>query len=121
MPWKPGFDPVEMLNSGHRLTPISMAFPRIPKEYMVVLPSIATRIGTVPPPREKALEMKLTRYPSIQILAPSIENLPTQVLLPSLTRKTIFMQKLEYVGMPGQCFYCKQQGHVLKDCHTRSR
>ena len=25
------------------------------------------------------------------------------------------MQKLEYVGMPGQCFYCKQQGHVLKD------
>ena len=38
MPWKPGFDPVEMLNSGHRLTPISVVFPRIPKEYMAVLP-----------------------------------------------------------------------------------
>ena len=36
MPWKPGFDPVEMLNSGHRLTLISVVFPRIPKEYMAV-------------------------------------------------------------------------------------
>ena len=59
--------------------------------------------------------MKLIRYPSIRILPPSIENLPTQVLLPSLTGKTLFMQKLEYVGMPGQWFYCKQQDHVLKD------
>ena len=116
MPWKPGFDPVEMLNSGHRLTPISVVFPRIPKEYMAVLPSIAARIGTILPPREETIGMKLTGYPSIRILVSSIENLPTQVLLPSLTGNSTFMQKLEYIGMPGQCFYCKQQGHVLKDC-----
>ena len=80
VPWKPGFDPVVMLNSGHRLTPIFMVFPRIPKEYMVVLPSIAARIGMILPPREEPVEMKLTGYPSIGILVPSIENLPTQVL-----------------------------------------
>ena len=66
VPWKLGFDPVEMLNSRNRLTPIFVVFPRIPKEYMVVLPSIATRIGTVLPPREEALETKLTGYPSIR-------------------------------------------------------
>ena len=121
VPWKPGFDPIEMLNSGNRLTPISVVFPRIPKEYMAVLPAIASRIGTVLPPREEPLETKLISYPSIRILATSIENLPTQVILPSLTGKTIFMQKLEYVGMPGQCFYCKQQGHVLKDCPQKKK
>ena len=33
----------------------------------------------------------------------------------------MFMQKLEYVGMPGQCFYCKQKGHVLKDCPPKKK
>ena len=34
---------------------------------------------------------------------------------------TLFRQKLEYVGMPGQCFYCKQKGHVLKDCPKKKK
>ena len=33
----------------------------------------------------------------------------------------IFTEKLEYVGMPGQCFYCKQKGHVLKDCSKKQK
>ena len=121
MPWQPAFDPVQMLSSGHRLIPISVVFPRIPKEYMAVLPSIAARIGTVLPPRVEALEAKMSGYPSIRILVPSMENLPSQVLLPSITGNSTFMQKLEYVGMPGQCFYCKQKGHVLKDCPRKKK
>ena len=88
---------------------------------MVVLPSIIARIDTILPPREEALETKLTGYPSIRILVPSMENLPTQVLLASLTENSMFRQKLEYVGMPGQCFYCKQKGHVLKDCPKKKK
>ena len=75
MPWQSGFDPVQMLSSGHQLIPISVVFPRIPKEYMVVLPSIAARIGTVLPPQVEALETKMLGYPSIRILVPSMENL----------------------------------------------
>ena len=74
MPWQPSFDPVQMLNLGHRLIPISVLFLRIPKEYMAVLPSITARIGMVLPPHEEALETKISGYPSIWMLVPSMEN-----------------------------------------------
>ena len=112
LPRKPGFDPVEILKLGHHLTPISVVFPRIP---IVVLPTITIRIVTVLAPREDKLETKLVGYTSIRILVPSMENLPTQILLSSLTGNSMFMQKLVYVRMPGQCFIVsrKAKGHVL--------
>ena len=109
------------MNLGHHLTPVSIVFPRIPKEYMGVFLSIASRINTVLPPCEGAFDVKITRFPCICILVPSIENLPPHVLLPSISGSSMFMQRLEYVGMPEQCFYCRQESHVFKDCPKKKK
>ena len=88
--WKPNFDPVEIMNSSRSLTPISVVLSRIPsKEYMVVLLSIATRINTFLPPHEEATDVKIIGFPSIHILVPCIEILPTHVLSPSISRNSM--------------------------------
>ena len=41
--------------------------------------------------------------------------LPSSIRLPSLIGGKMRVQKLTYVGLPNQCFKCRQIGHMTKD------
>ena len=120
MPWKQGFDPKEAARKGDRIFPLTIVFPGLRKEYLPMLVAIASRIGTVMDLKENmaARLSKMSGFPSARILVGSLENLPTRIILPNSEGEYI-EQKVEFAGIPGQCFYCRQMGHLAKDCPRR--
>ena len=121
MPWKQGFNPVEAIRKGDRIFPLTIVFPGLRKEYLPMLEAIASRIGTVVRVQE-SMAMRLSKmsgFPSARILVESLENLPTKVRLPN-EEGDFIEQKVEFAGLPGQCFYCRQMGHLAKNCPRRN-
>ena len=120
MPWKQGFDPKEAARKGDRIFPLTIVFPGLRKEYLPMLVAIASRIGTVMDLKENmaARLSKMSGFPSARILVGSLENLPTRIILPNSEGEYI-EKKVEFAGIPGQCFYCRQMGHLAKDCPRR--
>ena len=53
--------------------------------------------------------------PSVKILISSTNLLPNIIQLPKPGGGSI-IQKVEYVGLPNQCFTCKRMGHLAKNC-----
>ncbi len=106
--WEPGFDP-----SGKMSFPITVIFPGIRREYFPMLTSVASKIGAV-------LEYSNNRLglPSRRILVQSLSELPTKIFLPKVDGSKL-EQKVEYVGLPNQCFYCRHVGHMAKECSKR--
>ena len=57
-------------------------------------------------------------FPSVRWLMNTHMQLPSSVYLPTSGggRKE---QRVEFIGLPNQCFYCKQIGHFEQDCARR--
>ena len=62
---------------------------------------------------------KMSGFPSARILVGSLENLPTKIMLPN-EEGDFIEQKVVFAGLPGQCFYCRQMGHLAKSCPRRN-
>ena len=120
MPWKQGFNPMDAILKGDRIIPITIVFLGLRKEYFPMIPAIAPRIGTLVKSQETmaARLSRMSGLPSARMLVRSLENLPTKVILPNGEGPSI-EQKIEFAGLPGQCFYCRQMGHLSKDYSKR--
>ena len=121
MPWKQGFNPVEVLHKGERIFPITVVFPGLRKEYLPMISAIAARIGSVVKVQESmaATIAKSSGLPSARIVVGSLERLPTKILLPNGEGESI-EQRVEFSALPGQCFYCRNMGHLAKDCPRKT-
>ena len=113
--WKPGFDPNHAIASGKMSFPITVIFPGIRHGYFPMLTSVASKIGAV-----KEYPNNRLGLPSRRILVQSLSELPTKVFLPKVDGSKL-EQKVEYVSLPNQCFYCRQVGHMAKDCSKRTK
>jgi hypothetical protein len=82
-----------------------------------MISAIATRIGSVVNVQESmaATVAKSSGFPSARIFVGSLERLPTKILLPNGEGESI-EQRVKFSGLPGQCFYCRNMGHLAKDC-----
>ena len=88
---------------------------------MPFLEHIAGQSGLVGRPREEKWLRRnesLLHLPSVKVLMKSIDQLPQVVKLPTYGGKRM-EQKIEFIGLPNQCFYCKQVGHFVNECHRR--
>jgi succinate dehydrogenase/fumarate reductase-like Fe-S protein len=56
--------------------------------------------------------------PSVRILVTGLDLLPEVIYLLTSDRKRL-EQRVEYVGLPNQCFVCKHIGHLARECPTR--
>ena len=54
--------------------------------------------------------------PIVRLLGHSNMVLPSSIRLPPLIGGKGRVQKITYVGLPNQCFKCRQIGHMAKDC-----
>ena len=111
--WEPGFDPNHAIASGKMSFPITVIFPGIRHEYFHMLTSVASKIGAVIKYPNNWLGL-----PPRRILVQSLSELPTKVFLPKVDGSKL-EKKVEYVGLPNQCFYCRHVGHMAKECSKR--
>ena len=94
-------------------------FPGLKKEWHQVLAQIGSLLGTVIAIKDEASQEdeRIRGAPTVRILAPRNNALPSSVLLPNLQEnKEPLPQRIVYQGLPDQCFICRHFGHLGKDC-----
>ena len=99
---------------------VTMLFPGLSLEYNRLLPTIGNSFGMMLD-EDLTLADRLKKQlgpPSIRLLVPDIDKLPSKVLIPGKNGMRI-EQRIEVIGAPGQCFACKKFGHLKKHCPTR--
>ena len=97
--------------------PVSVCFPGLRKEYRALLPALGRSFGIVleEPQTAASVVAKAAGLPSIRVLVPDPDALPTEIQLPTLAGSWI-PQRVEYSGLPNQCFVCRQIGHLARNC-----
>ena len=115
--WTQGFSPKEECKSGQMLGPVTMVMPGLRKEYLPFIEEIGKQVGIVVKKGKEQQDVKsnTSGSPSIRILLTSLERLPKVVVLPRWDGG-VMDQRVEFIGLPDQCYYCKQIGHYLQDC-----
>ena len=106
--WDPSFDPTQALEKGEGLYPVIVTFPNLGQQYLPIVCTIASKLGTVLSDPRKDLGM-----PAKRILVSSLNGLPRKVMLPKQD-VTLLEQRIEYVGLPNQCFFCRKKGTSSK-------
>ena len=89
-------------------TVVTTFFPSLPKQWESFLPVIGRSMGGQC--WEKTLAERISETLRIKLIVSDVKTLPQSMLLSS---KQIFnhVQTVEYAGLPGQCFACRQMGH----------
>ena len=120
--WFHGFDPTgeaasSFVPPGERGFPVTACFPGLRKEYLPFLPQIGRALGTyLESPRSAAsVVAKAAGLPSVRILIPDPAKLPSQIDLPTLAGGWV-SQRVEFSGLPNQCFACREVGHLVRAC-----
>ena len=119
MPWYHGFDPVAEA-SKERLIPDTVCFPGLRREYLPLLPRIGALFDSVleTGPSTASVVARAAGLPSVKVLVRDPSALPGSVLLPMVGGGHL-TQRVEFSGLPNQCFVCRQLGHLAKLCPRR--
>ena len=118
-PWRHGFDPTtEVVEEAS--FPVSVCLPGLRREYLHLLPQIGGIFGvTLETPRTAAsVAAKAAGLPSVRVLISDPSALPKEIFLPAASGAW-FRQRVEYTGLPNQCFVCRKIGHLAKACPRR--
>ena len=118
--WTHGFNPEKAAHHDDAMKKVTMLFPGLSLEYSRLLPTIGNSFGMMLD-EDLTLADRLKKQlgpPSIRLLVPDIDKLPSKVLIPGKNGMRI-EQRIEVIGAPGQCFACKKFGHLKKNCPTR--
>ena len=89
----------------------------LPKEYISLLQVIGGELG-IPLETLDSMASRISRangMPLIKILVGGIENLPNNINLPT-SGGSFLHQRVEYKGLPNQCFDCRGMGHIARNC-----
>ena len=114
MEWHPNFNVMEEAKKLGSPMVISMVFPNLPRHLYPLMPKIGAKIGTVCPLKETMAD-KIRDSPKIRVLVQSLSSLPSIIRVHDVEARLIDVE-VEYEGLPGQCFYCKKNGHMAKEC-----
>ncbi|KAH7280153.1 hypothetical protein KP509_37G053700 [Ceratopteris richardii] len=87
--------------------PITEACPGMQKEFIPFVEHIANQIGIV------WRNDKKEGLP-IRVLVKTDAQLPYIIQLPEWNGG-VLEQKVQFIGLQDQCFYCKQIGHYIQD------
>ena len=118
-PWRHGFDPTtEVVEEAS--FPVSVCLPGLRREYLHLLPQIGGIFGvTLETPRTAAsVAAKAAGLPSVRVLISDPSALPKEIFLPAASGAW-FRQRVEFTGLPNQCFVCRKIGHLAKACPRR--
>ena len=94
-------------------TVVTTFFPGLPKQWESFLPAIGKSMGGQC--LEKTLAERISETPRIKLIVSDVKTLPQSMLLSS-KQMADHVQTVEYVGLPGQCFACRQMGHMAREC-----
>ena len=122
MPWYHGFDPATEA-SKERLIPMTVCFLGLHREYLPLLPRIGALFGSLleTSPLIASMVACVAGLPLVKVLVQDPSALSDSVLLP-MVGEGFLTQRVEYSGLPNQCFICRQLGHLAKMCpRQRSR
>ncbi|MCO5552308.1 hypothetical protein L7F22_005819 [Adiantum nelumboides] len=78
-------------------------------------PRLGSLIGSVleSRPTTASIVARAASIPSVRVLVPHVTSLPKVIQLPLVGGGWVD-QRVEYLGLPNQCFICKQVGHLVK-------
>ena len=116
-PWQHGFNAEEAAKKGDKIFKITTIFPNLSPEYRSLLFNIGSQLG-IPMESEEEVVSRTARangMPSVRLLVSGTTTLPELIQLPTTGGGTID-QRIEYAGLPNQCFECRQLGHIAKQC-----
>ena len=116
-PWKHGFNVQEALESGEKLYQITLSFPGLPPEFLPYTKKLGNQVGLVLE-EGNTMATKLKKgdgAPSIKVLASSTMRMPKVMQLP-LLGGGFHNQRVEYTGLPNQCYICRNFGHIANSC-----
>ena len=114
LPWSPGFNPIEELRKLNNPRVITATFPGLPPHLCHLLPLFGEQIGMICP-QKASMADTVVEVAKLRILVPSLHGLPSRIRLYS-EELGLTVVKVVYEGLPGQCFICKQTGHLGKEC-----
>ena len=118
-PWSPGFNPIEELRKLNNPRVITATFPGLPPHLCHLLPLFGEQIGMICP-QKASMADTVAEVPKLRLLVPSLHGLPSRIRLYS-EELGLTVVKVVYEGLPGQCFICKQTGHLAKECPRKTR
>ena len=119
MPWWHGFNVKDAMEKGEKLFQLTLAFPNIPSEFLSYLDKLGAQVG-IPLDEKDTMANRLRRregIPSIKVMVGSLQKLHRIVQIPLVGRGWLD-QRIEYSGLPNQCYMCKGFGHLAKN-YTR--
>ena len=116
--WYAGFDLDDLRETIARRFVFSVMFPALPKEWRPVIKDIASTIGQLidEDVEIERFNAKNQNTPIVRLLGHSNMVLPSSIQLSPVIGGKVQVQKITYVGLPNQCFKCRQIGHMAKDC-----
>ena len=119
-PWKHGFSVEEAITTGEKLYPIHMFFPSLPPEFVPHIGKLGSLLGMVLEEKNTMASMlkKIEGIPAVKILVTLTTKFPKGLLIP-LMGGEILTQRVEFTGLPNQCFICRGFGHLAKTCPRR--
>ena len=64
---------------------------------------------------EKTFAERVSETPRMKLIVSDVKALPQTMVLSSKLMPD-HVQPVEYAGLPGQCFVCRQMGHMAREC-----
>ena len=93
---------------------ITVRFPDLPLQLHHLIPKLAHNIGMVCIAKPSFAD-KVAEIPKIKVLVRDIKELLVEIRVHT-EDLGLRVVKVGYEGLPGQCFACKEMGHMAKQC-----
>ena len=91
---------------------IMTLFPGLPNQWESFLPAIGKcMVGQC---LEKTLVERISETPRMKLIVFDVKDI-TQSMVLSSKLMPDHVQPMEYAGLPGQCFVCRQMGHMAQE------
>ena len=92
---------------------ITTFFLGLPKQWESFLPTIGKSMGGQC--LEIPLAESINEMPRMKLIVSDVKALPQSMVLSNKLMPD-HVQPVEYAGLPGQCFVCRQMGHMAREC-----